>query len=92
MSGSVNFRQFTTGPFAGGRVLNSGTADPLGAARGILLSCSADAKVTLTMNDNTSVVVFPQAGAAGTGDNVYPFSVSEYVVNSGTIVSAYNLY
>ena len=83
-------RLFVDGPITQATTISAGS--PGNPGRNILLSCSADAQVTLTLaNSGGTVVVYPQAGAAGTGDNIYPFCVLSFVVNSGTIVSSYNL-
>ena len=90
MSGSFSGRQFVTGPITHATPISDGA--PGNPGRNILLSCSADAEVTLTLaNDGGTVTVYPQAGASGIGDNIYPFCVLQFHVLSGTIVSAYNL-
>lgn len=90
MSGSSTGILFTEGPYVGATALADNTAAAPG--RGIMFSVSADAHVVVTLQNGGTVDVYPQAGASGTNDNIYPFSATKYVKQSGTIVSAFNLF
>lgn len=57
-----------------------------GAAVMISASVTATA-VALTLWSGAAVTVNPPVG-----DTIYPFEVTEYVVSSGTVTAAYNLF
>ena len=78
--------RFNQDPIDGCLVLNDGTATAR-VGRAVMLSASAASTVTLTLFSGATIDVNPQVG-----DNIYPFAVTEYVVNSGTISAAYNLF
>lgn len=63
---------------------NTRTQRP-GAA--IQITASVAGSVTLTLNDDTTIVVNPQIG-----DNIYPYQVLKATVGTATITAYYNLF
>lgn len=67
--------------------LNAGAVTQApGAAIMITASVTATA-VALTLWSGNSITVNPPVG-----DTIYPFEVTKYVVSSGTVTAAYNLF
>ena len=73
----------TTPIISAATVANNTVVPP---AYAILITASAAANVTLTLEDGSTIAVNPVVG-----DNIYPFAVSKAVVNSGTVSAMYNL-
>lgn len=87
MTDLVTPRTVAPGSYCDSLLLNAGavTQQP-GAAIMISVSVSA-AAVALTLWSGNVINVNPPVG-----DTIYPFEVTKYVVSSGTVTAAYNLF